>query len=488
MPQPEGNSLLSKVSFTIVNKKTGEVSELPWTDPRFWFFVGLWLADGSTYNSVIEVSLDPEQAEILKELIRQLFGREVKRHKDKRTSEYVGIRLYYKPLARWLRSTFGVGALRKRIPFSLLSLPIQCLEALVNGFLAGDGHKPVTNSGSRCNIISLSNGQLACFIYLALLKLGRLPSVKIYRKWKGRYGESRVYRIYWNQRSVGEMRNAVGKFLNPSRNVVIPIRTMEIHEYHGKVVDIDVEEEDSFVVPYATVHNDNVGDLNEMWVELKEICKELNLNTWREFEEYITSTDKLDKKLIDWVKRGLTWKATDFGIETRETCKWIIFHHRELLEDPKIKKGIENPPKLTKEDEVESYVRRMYFQVLGRHPDRGGLEYYKKAILEGKLSKEALPLALKTSPEYAEKFGQPERVRMQIPVNVDIGVTTDTFIEAMRRSGTFWKKIKPAIDIGRFVMDMLDNHWKDFERWFYQNRDKITLTDFVKKLKEMKEE
>jgi len=229
---------------------------------------------------------------------------------------------------------------------------------------------------------------------------------------------------------------------------------------------------------------DNVGDLNEMWVELKEICKELNLNTWREFEEYITSTDKLDESLIDWVKRGLTWKATDFGIETRETCKWIIFHHRELLEDPEIEEGIRNPPKLTEEDKVESYVRRMYFQVLGRHPDRSGLEYYKKAILEGKLSKEALPLALKTSPEYAEKFGQPEKVRMQIPVNVDIGVTTDTFIEAMRRSGTFWKKIKPAIDIGRFVMDMLSNNWRDFERWFYQNRDKITLADFIEKLRE----
>jgi len=55
----------------------------------------------------------------------------------------------------------------------------------------------------------------------------------------------------------------------------------------------------------------------------------------------------------------------------------------------------------------------------------------------------------------------------------------------MRRSETFWKKIKPAIDVGKFVIDMLGNNWTDFEKWFYRNRDKMALVDFIKKLREM---
>jgi len=81
----------------------------------------------------------------------------------------------------------------------------------------------------------------------------------------------------------------------------------------------------------------------------------------------------------------------------------------------------------------------------------------------------------------------PERVRMQIPVNVDIGVTPEMFVEALKRSTTFWIDIKPLMDVGKFLKKQLGEEWKGFERWFYQNRDKISLVDFIEKLKEASE-
>ena len=121
--------------------------------------------------------------------------------------------------------------------------------------------------------------------------------------------------------------------------------------------------------------------------------------------------------------------------------------------------------------------------MLGRHADQEGKEAYTKAILEGKIRKEDLPDILKRSREYMEKEGiTPERVRIQIPVNVDIGVTPEMFVEALRRSTVFWIEIKPLLDVGKFLKKQLGDEWRDFEKWFYKNRDKMTLSNFIKEI------
>lgn len=228
---------------------------------------------------------------------------------------------------------------------------------------------------------------------------------------------------------------------------------------------------------------DNVGELNEMWIELRKICDECNIKSWREFEDYVINTKTISPKLLDWIKKALDWKATDYGVETRETAKWIIFHHRYLLDDPEIKYKVEHPPKLTKEDEIETYVRRCYFQFLGRHPDRGGLEYYKRLILEGRIRREDLPKMLMSSPEYREKFAlEREGVRLQVPVNVDIQLTDEIIIQALMRSDKWFSNIKPTLDVGKFILDNIRDK-EEFLKWFYKEKYNIKLKDIQKWLK-----
>ena len=228
---------------------------------------------------------------------------------------------------------------------------------------------------------------------------------------------------------------------------------------------------------------DNVGDLNEMWVELRQICREIEITKWQEFEEFVTSGKSLPPKLIDWIKRALTWKATDYGIETRETAKWIIYHHRYLLKDPKIKYGVEHPPKPTREDEVENYVRKCYIQILGRHPDRQGLENYKKLILAGKIKKEDLPGILRSSEEYMQKH-RVERIKLSVPVNVDIALTDEIIISALRMSKVWREQIKPALDLGRYLLEHIKDR-KKFLEWFYANMYNISVKDVLKALMEV---
>ncbi len=223
---------------------------------------------------------------------------------------------------------------------------------------------------------------------------------------------------------------------------------------------------------------DNCGPINEMWMELRKICREkLGITKWKDFEEYITSGKPLPPELIDWIKRALVWKATDYGIETRETAKWIIFYHRYLLDDSDIKYGVEHPPKLTEEDEVENFVRKCYFAVLGRHPDREGLEFWKKAILEGKIKKEDLPKYLRSSPEYQEKFMlTAQKLPLNVPVSVNAAITEEALVSVLMRSKAWFSDIKPRLDLAKLIESFLNDR-DSFYREFYERRHRITSLD-----------
>jgi len=222
---------------------------------------------------------------------------------------------------------------------------------------------------------------------------------------------------------------------------------------------------------------DNVGDLNPYWVELRQICDKLGIKTWKQFEEYLKK-GKVAPELMDWLIRALRAPPTDYGVETRETAKYYFALHPEEI-TPGVEYLLKNPPEMDEGTKIETYVRKMYFKVLGRHPDRGGLEYYKRLILSGEITKEQLPDILRSSPEYREKFAlAKETVRIQAPVNIDVALSDDLFIQAMMRSKTWFSKIKPQLDVGKFILSHVKNR-DEFLAWFYKNRDKIKLEDLM---------
>jgi len=236
---------------------------------------------------------------------------------------------------------------------------------------------------------------------------------------------------------------------------------------------------------------DNVGDLNPYWKKLREICSNLKIDTWPDFEEHVKSGFNLPNlsQLNAWLFDALNAPPTNWGTETRETAKWYYALHKEEV-TPEVLERIKNPPKLTPEMEVENFVTRTYFEVLGRHPDEEGKKQYIQQILEGQIKHEELPGILRQSPEFKQKFlkapaGPTEFVRMQVPVNLDVQINEETFVEAMRRSGILWNVIKPKMDIGGWILDHLTTlKKKQFAEWFYSKREDITPQDLAYWLKE----
>lgn len=169
---------------------------------------------------------------------------------------------------------------------------------------------------------------------------------------------------------------------------------------------------------------DNVGSKNRVWVELRQICGQMEINTWNEFEEFVKlgydkwvgklelssttiNTDllngKLKKEFRLWLEAALKALPTKEGTETRETAKWYLALHKDEV-DQKILTLIKTVPEVTKESELENFVTQTYYQILGRHPDRTGLDTYVQKIMNKEIKRHELVDIFKNSLEHKEKF------------------------------------------------------------------------------------
>lgn len=200
---------------------------------------------------------------------------------------------------------------------------------------------------------------------------------------------------------------------------------------------------------------DNVGSLNQLWRSdkdinitlgedvfdafdepisgLRNITDNLEITNWYQFESFIIKgifrykTEKereikLSSHLSDseknekikfvreqlslfenWLVAALQAGANNYQTETRETAKWFFALHVNELDDL-ILHLIEHPPEPTEDTEIENFVTKTYFQILGRHPDAQGREGYVKQIKSGKIDREDLPKILQESDEYKRRF------------------------------------------------------------------------------------
>lgn len=233
----------------------------------------------------------------------------------------------------------------------------------------------------------------------------------------------------------------------------------------------------------------NVGERNPSWEPLREICDDLELGNWPKVRDYLRKGD-IDPCLKEWLWKN-RFEGFDFQHEMMEFGRWYFeYLHPEESEFPdgRVWEPVHEIP-VGSPVEVMKYVEQTYMEVLGRHADQAGKEYYTNAILEERISREDLPEILKRSLEYQQKVvalpsSPGERIRIPIPVNVDIQITEDIFLEALKKSGTYWEIIKPKMDIGSFIFGSLKEP-EEFLKWFYTNKDEATLQDFFSNLMEV---
>jgi len=229
----------------------------------------------------------------------------------------------------------------------------------------------------------------------------------------------------------------------------------------------------------------NAGTRNPSWKPLRDLCDRLGLNTWPKTRDYLRKGD-IDMELKEWFLDN-NCEGWDFDHEEMEAGRWYFeFLHPEeaTLPDGRSWKPVFEIPK-GHPAEVMRYVEDTYMQVLGRHAEQEGKEAYVKAIVDGTLKREDLPQILKQSPEYTQKVAPPgESMRLNIPVSVDLKLSEDLIVQALMRSTTFWEKIKPRLDIGKYLEDQVEEvQWAELQRWFYAEHP--TLKAFAKKLGEL---
>ena len=229
----------------------------------------------------------------------------------------------------------------------------------------------------------------------------------------------------------------------------------------------------------------NVGEGNPSWRPLRDICDDLGLDTWPKAREYFRKGD-IDPRLKQWLWDN-RFEGFDFDHEEMEFGRWYFeyLHSEEREFIDVVWEPVHEIP-VGSLVEVMRYVEQTYLKVLGRHADQAGKESYTNAILEGLIRREDLPDMIRGSAEYKGRARAPiqgERIRIPVPVNVDLQITEGIFIEALKRSNVYWQGIKPKMDIGGFVLDSLEPEEKEeFLKWFYEKEP--ALNQFLKKLSE----
>ncbi len=224
----------------------------------------------------------------------------------------------------------------------------------------------------------------------------------------------------------------------------------------------------------------NVGEINVAWKPLREICDSLELDSWPKAREYFRK-GQINPSLWKWLWDN-RFEGFDYHHEMMEFGRWYFeyLHPEErTLEDGRVWEPVHelkegSPP------EVMRFVEQTYMEVLGRHAEQESKQAYTQAILTGAIQRDDLPTVLKQSPEYqSQATDKGEAVRIRIPIQAQVNLTEDLFIEAMMRSKTYWEGLKPKIDIGSYIKEGLGEHWEEFIKWFYEHGKDLGTERFV---------
>lgn len=196
----------------------------------FWYIVGEWLAEGFVGSSNQVRWSAPHRWQSSKIIDN---AREARLHAWWSSSTQCVITTC-KELQLWLVDTFGKGARNKRVPAWILSLPEEYRKALYEGYNDGDGCRTQPGCIEKWGSVSDS---LALGIRDVSRSLGFLPTS--YRTSQGIYC------------SVNE-----GKPAQYSREqLYTSVRSTKYDEYIGKVYNLEVEEDESYVLDLVAVHN-----------------------------------------------------------------------------------------------------------------------------------------------------------------------------------------------------------------------------------------
>lgn len=212
---------------------------------EFLWIVGIYLAEGSSYNGRVSFGLHRKEIEYANRIIS--FFSEQGYKCELRTFEGNGIEVnvHSTTFARWFAEWLGKGCANKSIPSVLLNLDDERLQHVIDGIMDGDGYIEGNFLGQTSPLLALQVAELS-------LRRNGKPSISCWTREnkKDIYGveEASIAHKLPRRRGRRGYWNICGKTL-------VRIENLAKNSYSGKVYDLSVREDPTFTVQNILVHN-----------------------------------------------------------------------------------------------------------------------------------------------------------------------------------------------------------------------------------------
>ncbi len=201
----------------------------------------------------LNFSFSPEETELVEE-VRQLLSRclGLRAHRVQRSTT-LAVAVAKSSAALLFKRLAGSGAATKRIPRQLFEAPREIVEAFLDAYLEGDGHRC---SNGKMSATTVSR-ELAYGVAWLALKLGHLPSLydtpmpaegTIQGRAVNRLPHQ--YTVVWYTEPL-----ASRKVVETEQHFLIPLRDISSVDYSGDVYNMEVEEEHNYLAGLFLVKN-----------------------------------------------------------------------------------------------------------------------------------------------------------------------------------------------------------------------------------------
>ena len=214
----------------------------------FWWIIGRYIGDGWIKNSggIIICCEKSETSEITNVLDRLNWGYTIA---DERTVNKIHIS--FKEIGVFCEQ-FGRGAANKRLTKDIINLPINLLQGFLDGYMSADG----CCAQNKYKATSVSK-ELIYGIAQCVAKVYNTPfSVSFYRRKPTCIIEGRIV----NQKDSYNIafklnKEKQDKAFYEDGYIWCPINNISTKEYNGYVYNMEVENDNSYVVQNIIVHN-----------------------------------------------------------------------------------------------------------------------------------------------------------------------------------------------------------------------------------------
>ncbi|MBU2577280.1 DNA primase [Patescibacteria group bacterium] len=292
---------------TKYGKKIKEIPLEITVDEDFLKIIGYWIAEGSSHRAYLRFSLGNNEQVFADEIIRlvkKIFNTDAKICYRKNGKTGLEITACNSNLANIFENLCGKGAANKHIPFIFQFLPLEKQRILLEAIFKGDGYYGLesnTKNPIRYKSITTISQTLLEQLKDIVLRLGLFPDLNYLpsRKDKNNLFHRPSYSIKWHEKPIAHYSDFLE--VNKEKFWILPIKDIIKKTFSGKVFNLTIDEDHSFVVNNFVVGNcgkggNAFGFLMEMErIEFGEALRILAKKTGVKLDSYRPSKDESEK-------------------------------------------------------------------------------------------------------------------------------------------------------------------------------------------------